>query len=273
MGFGEKWIKWIKYCISTVRFFILINGSPEGFFPAHRGLRQGDPLSPFLFILAMEGLNNMVKTARSQGWIKGFEEQLRFLRIILVLFEGISGLHINWRKSHLFPINKVPEMEHLALILGGEVGSLPAIYLGMPLGAKSKSKLIWNSVIEKCEKKLARWKFQYLSLGGRLTLINSDLDSLPTYMMSLFPIPAGVTERLDRLRRSFLWQGNKEKRGIAWTMPSKITEVLFSWDEAGAGARDRDRWRTVPACIWWTISKKGILDVLRTVATQYRRSN
>nr|XP_009804761.1 PREDICTED: uncharacterized protein LOC104249929 [Nicotiana sylvestris] len=214
MGFGEKWIKWIKYCISTVRFFILINGSPEGFFPAHRGLRQGGPLSPFLFILAMEGLNNMVKTARSQGWIKGFEEQLRFLRIILVLFEGISGLHINWRKSHLFPINKVPEMEHLALILGGEVGSLPAIYLGMPLGAKSKSKLIWNSVIEKCEKKLARWKSQYLSLGGRLTLINSDLDSLPTYMMSLFPIPAGVTERLDRLRRSFLWQGNKEKKVV-----------------------------------------------------------
>ncbi|XP_019267660.1 PREDICTED: uncharacterized protein LOC109244948 [Nicotiana attenuata] len=190
----------------------------------------------------MEGLNNMVKTARSQGWIKGFEvakngnnslevthlqyaddtlifcdakeEQLRFLRIILVLFEGISGLHINWRKSHLFPVNEVPEMEHLALILGGEVGSLPTIYLGMPLGAKSKSKLIWNSVIEKCEKKLARWKSQYLSLGGRLTLINSVLDSLPTYMMSLFPIPAGVTQRLDRLRRSFLWQGNKEKRVV-----------------------------------------------------------
>lgn len=93
------------------------------------------------------------------------------------------------------------------------MGSLPTTYLGMPLGAKSKSKEIWNSVIEKCEKKLARWKGQYLSLGGRVTLINSVLDAMPTYMMSLFPIPAGVTNRLDRLRRKFLWQGNKDRKG------------------------------------------------------------
>lgn len=69
-----------------------------------------------------------------------------------MLFEGISGLHINWRKSCLYPINEVPDMAQLSTILGGDVGSLPTIYLGMPLGAKSKSKVIWNSVIEKCEK-------------------------------------------------------------------------------------------------------------------------
>ncbi|XP_075087758.1 putative mitochondrial protein AtMg01250 [Nicotiana tabacum] len=165
-------------------FSIIINGSPEGFSPTHRGLRQGDPLSPFLFIIVMECLNNMVKKTKSNGWIKGFEvarsknnsleithlqyaddtlifcdaekEQLRFLRVILVLFEGISGLHVNWKKSHLYPINEVPDMEQLALILGGEVETLPTVYLGMPLGAKSKSKEIWNNVIKKGEKKLSR---------------------------------------------------------------------------------------------------------------------
>ncbi|XP_075092306.1 uncharacterized protein LOC107821421 [Nicotiana tabacum] len=193
MGFGQKWIRWMKFCISTVKFSILINGSPKGYFHSHRGLRQGDPLSPFLFIIAMEGLNNMIKTAKVSGWVKGFEvnrsgannleithlqyaddtlvfcdaekDQLRFLRIILVLFEGVSGLHINWRKSNIFPINEVNNMGQLTQILGGEVGSLPTVYLGMPLGARSKSKEIWNSVIEKCEKKLSRWKSQYLSLG------------------------------------------------------------------------------------------------------------
>lgn len=127
IGFGKKWLNWVKFCISTVRLSVLINGNPAGFFQTHRGIRQGDPLSPFLFLITMEGLNNMIKTANSRGWLRGFdvaregaeslevthlqyaynnlifcdaeEKQLKYLRVILVLFEGISGLHINWRKS------------------------------------------------------------------------------------------------------------------------------------------------------------------------------
>lgn len=126
----------------------------------------------------------------------------------------MSGLHVNWRKSFLYPVNEVPNMEIFKSILGGEVGVLPTTYLGMPLGTKSNFMEIRDGVIEKCEKRLARWKSQYLSLGGRLTLINSVLDALPTYMMSLFPIPPGIINRLDSIRRNFLWQGNKERRGF-----------------------------------------------------------
>ena len=61
---------------------------------------------------------------------------------------------------------------------------------------------------------MANWKAQYISLGGRVTLINSVLDSLPTYVMSLFPMPSNVEERLDKLRRDFLWKGNKEGKGL-----------------------------------------------------------
>jgi len=183
----------------------------------------------------------MIKNACNEGWLRGFEvaragresleithllyaddtlifcdaeeDHLKILRLILVIFEAMSGLHVNWRKSFLYPVNEVPNMEILKSILGGEVGVLPTTYLGMPLGAKSNSMEIWDGVIEKCEKRLARWKSQYLSLGGRLTLINSVLDALPTYMMSLFPIPPGIINRLDSIRRKFLWQGNKERRG------------------------------------------------------------
>ena len=73
MGFGRRRIQWIKYCISTVRFSVLISGALEGFFPAQKDLRQGDPLSPFLFIIVMEGLNNMIKVARENECIMGFE--------------------------------------------------------------------------------------------------------------------------------------------------------------------------------------------------------
>ena len=84
-------------------------------------------------------------------------------------FLKLSGLHINWEKSFIYPINNVLNTEVLTRTLGGKVGELLTTYLGMPLGAKSKSKGIWNGVLEKCEKRLTSWKSQYLSLGGRLT--------------------------------------------------------------------------------------------------------
>lgn len=104
---------------------------------------------------------------------------------VLTIFEGIFGMHINWRKSLLFSVNLVLDMESLAQILGAKVGNLSTIYLGMLMGEKIKSLEIWNGVLERCEKKLTKWRSQYLSLGGRLTLNNSVLDALPIYMMSL----------------------------------------------------------------------------------------
>ena len=71
-GFSEKWKKWIRYCISTVKFSILINGSPSDFFGSSRGLRQGDPLSPLLFDIVMEALSHMLDVAASAGQFSGF---------------------------------------------------------------------------------------------------------------------------------------------------------------------------------------------------------
>ncbi|WMV15451.1 hypothetical protein MTR67_008836 [Solanum verrucosum] len=75
MGFGSRWIKWISFCISSVKFSLIINGNTEGFFQSHRGLRQGDPMSPFLFLLAMEGLNHMFRIANANRWVKGFSAE------------------------------------------------------------------------------------------------------------------------------------------------------------------------------------------------------
>lgn len=70
-----------------------------------------------------------------------------------------------------------------------------------------------EGVLDRCERRLARWKAQYLSLGG-VVLVNSVLDSLPIYVMSLFPIPDNVRKIIDKLRRNFIWEGNGDSKRL-----------------------------------------------------------
>uniref|UniRef100_A0A1U7V1A2 Uncharacterized protein LOC104212559 n=1 Tax=Nicotiana sylvestris TaxID=4096 RepID=A0A1U7V1A2_NICSY len=164
------------------------------------------------------------------------KSQVLHLNITLMLFEAMFGLHINMLKSVIYPVNSVPNLLELADIMGCNPGSFPTTYLGLPLGAKYKSTEIWNAVVEiQFEKKLATWQRQYISLGGRLTLINSVLDSIPTYFMALFPIPAKVQKQLDRIRRNFLWEGNNISHKIHLV---KWTKVTLPKALGGLGVKD-----------------------------------
>ncbi|RVW66282.1 Transposon TX1 uncharacterized 149 kDa protein [Vitis vinifera] len=145
MGFGSRWEEWMRWCISTAKFSILINGVPAGFFSNSKGLRQGDPLSPYLFVLGMEVLSTMISRAGEGGFISGSRrEQLTNLSWILAWFEAASGLRINLAKSVLIPVGEVDGMEELAAELGCKLGALPAVYLGLPLGANHKNASSWD---------------------------------------------------------------------------------------------------------------------------------
>ena len=104
----------------------------------------------------------------------------------------------------IVPVGDVPHIEELMQLLGCKKSVLPMQYLGLPLGATFKETAIWNPVLERVEKRLACWKRLYLSKGGKITLIKSTLSSIPTYFLSLFPIPARVVNRLEKLQRDFL---------------------------------------------------------------------
>ena len=132
-------------------------------------------------------------------------EQIFSIRLVLTCFQAFTGLKVNVEKSEIVPIGEVSNVQTLANILQYRVGSLPMIYLGMPLGTLYKTAFIWNSILGRLEKKLSGWKRLYLSKSGRLTLLKSTLSSLSTYYLSLFTIPKAVATRLECIQRNFLW--------------------------------------------------------------------
>lgn len=160
LGFNETWRRWIRTCISSASTSILVNGSPTKEFELGRGLRQGDPLSPFLFLIVAEGLNCMISSAKNSGILEGYEigrdnvpiTHLQFaddtifitkptarntwaIKSILRLFEIISGLKINFSESTIMAVNsREGLLQSAALFLGCNVGAISFKYLGVPVG-------------------------------------------------------------------------------------------------------------------------------------------
>jgi len=201
-------------------------------------------LSPLLFILVMETLSRLVIKAGEEGFLNGFhisnphfvglvvshllfadntlifcksdESNLGYLRCILLLFEAMSGLRVNLSKRALIPVGDVPNVHVLARFFGCGVDYPPSSYLGLPLGAPYKSIVIWDPVVERFHKRLADWKSKLLSRGGRLTILRSNLSSLPIYFISLFTIPASTVSRLEKIMRDFLCNSNENGNGLHW---------------------------------------------------------
>ena len=262
MGFGPKWLGWMWSCISIAKFSVLVNGVPARFFPSSKGLRQGDPLSSYLFVIGMEVLSVLIRRAVEGGFIFGCsiwrgrgqtvnishllfandtvvfceakKEHITHLSWILFWLEAASVLRINVAKSEILPVGEVDEVDEMAEELGCRVGQLPAVYLGLPLGALNKASSVWDGVEERVRKRLALWKRQYISKGGRITLIKTTMSSMPLYQMSLFHMPKTVARRLEKLQRDFLWGGgNLEKKAhlVNWEV------VCADKENGGLGLR------------------------------------
>ena len=149
MGFGVRWCRWSRWIytyISTIQFSVLVNGSPTDFFGSSRGLRQGDPLSPMLFLVMMKVFSKMIKRVEGVGLLRDFkadgrrggrvcvshllfaddtnlfcdadEEQILHVRMLLLCFQAVTGLKVNALKSEVVPIGEVPNIHVLAETLG-----------------------------------------------------------------------------------------------------------------------------------------------------------
>ncbi|KAJ0535047.1 putative RNA-directed DNA polymerase [Helianthus annuus] len=245
MNFPLLWRKWIGAGLKSGRASVLVNGSPTKEFGLSRGLRQGDPLSPFLFILALEALDVIMKRAIKCELFKGVvlprdgptishlcyaddaiflgewsAENIKNLNRFLRCFYLCSGLKVNLGKCSLFGVGvKEEDTEAMAKCLGCKAGTTPFSFLGIQIGANMKRVKNWKVIVDKFNSKLSAWKARSLSMAGRIVLAKAVLGALPNYFFSIFLAPKKVIKELEAIRRDFVWgfkNGKNKMRWIAW---------------------------------------------------------
>jgi hypothetical protein len=280
-GFVGKWIDWIKACVFAGNLSVLVNGSPTPEINIQRGLKQGDPLAPFLFLLVAEGFAGLMRSAVEKCLFDGFGvgsggckvshlqyaddticigeatmENMWTLKAILRGFELASGLRVNFWKSCLMGVNVSSQFLDMAChFLNCKHGAIPLSYLGLPVGANPRRSTTWEPLIVHLKNRLRSWGNRYLSLGGRIVIINSVLNAIPIFYLSFMKLPAEALKKIIRIQREFLWGGLKGGRKISWV---SWKEVCKPRCQGGLGVRDVGKANLSLLIKWrWRILQKG----------------
>ena len=262
MGFQERWISLMMMCVTTVSYSVLINGEPKGRIVPTRGLRQGDPISPYLFLLCAEGLSAMLQRNEGREVLRGVQVCRRAPRVshlllvddcivfckasmeeglkvtkILEDYERESGQKLNKDKTSLFfsknAMEKVKEL--VKKMFGAQIIHQHERYLALPLLVGRVKKKAFNCIKDKVGRKIASWKGKLLSIAGREILIKIVAQATPTYTMNCFKLPDSLCNELNSLVSNFWWGQRDKERKLAWIAWEKMCKPKV---DGGMGFKD-----------------------------------
>ena len=270
MGFPLQFINLVMTCVRGSMLSVKINGAIEGYFSAGSGLRQGDPLSPYLFVISMEILTACLQHQSSMAGFKhhwhtkeldithimfaddifmfchGDSTSISKLMMGLNQFSSCSGLHPNCLKSNFFVSNVDAEtFDFIQNTTGFSEGTLPIKYLGLPLISSQLTYRLCLPLISRIRDHIDAWVNKCLGQAGRLQLIKAILFGMHNYWSMHFMLPKAVLKKIQSLFCKFLWGGSSDN--------TKLVKV--SWSvcslpklEGGLGLRDLCSWNKA-ACL------------------------
>lgn len=264
MRFPSIFIEWIMTCISSTMLSVKLNGALEGFFPAKSGLRQGDPLSPYLFVIAMEVLTACINNATTHQdfkyhwkasspavshlifaddillFCKGELSSVKIIMSGVSVFSNISGLKINAEKSACFFGNVSENVAGDILNYTGFIrASFPITYLGLPLITTKLRNSDCLPLVQKICRKFELWTCRFLSYAGRLQLIKVVLFGIQSYWTMHLFLPMKIIKEIQTLCAKFLWGSSHTS-----TAASKVSwkDCCLPKLEGGLGIRDIGEW-------------------------------
>ncbi|XP_020242621.1 uncharacterized protein LOC109820840 [Asparagus officinalis] len=279
LGFPNTMTEWIMECISSSKFSLALNGGLHGYFQGARGLRQGDPLSPYLFVIGMEYLSRKLSSLNTDKCFR-FHPKCSKLKITHLVFADdlllfsradmisvlkitacfkefslVSGLEENLAKCSVYFSGVDDNIKNqICDFLGFKEGVLPMKYLGLPLSAKGLSYVDCSSLIGKIQDQFQFWqKNRKLSYAGKLEMIKSVILGIQTFWMSNYILPIRVLEKIDSLCSQFLW--NSKMHLISWNT------ICQGKKQGGLGIFSAKEWNLATAAklLWMLHLKKDLL--------------